>query len=168
MHSKEAKMTEAPWHFCRRTSDAPSTLVDETDNNIRVCVHRRKGHLRFADLVGLIPALNQPAGSPSAPLRPARRSRAIGSTLLTGGSSLSSQSLPSAWRRRSLMRATLTVYPRWIRTNPKGSNSGPTSPSGLRSTIGMRERMRTSVSPPVALRKYASSGSIPRCSLREI
>jgi hypothetical protein len=32
----------------------------------------------------------------------------------------------------------------------------------------MRERMRTSVSPPVALRKYASSGSITRCSLREI
>jgi len=161
-------MTEAPRHRCRRTSDAPSTLVDETDNNIRVCVHRRKGHLGFTDQVGLIPALNQPADSPSATRSPAKRSRAIGSTLFTGGSSLSSQSLPSACRRRILMRATLTAYSRWIRTNSKRAKSGATSPIGLRSTSSVRERKRTSVSPPVALRKYTSSGSITRCSLREI
>ena len=76
---------------------------------------------------------DQSPDSPRAARSPARRSRAIESILFTGGSSLSSQSLPSACSRRSLMRAMLTACSRWIRTNPKGSNSGATSPIGLTS-----------------------------------
>ena len=44
----------------------------------------------------------QPSDSPSPARTTASRSRAIGSTLFTGGSSLSSQSLPSACIRSSL------------------------------------------------------------------
>ena len=63
---------------------------------------------------------DQSIGSPMAVRSAGSRSRAIGSTRFTGGSSLISQSLPSACMRRSRMWAMLTVCSRWVRTNPKG------------------------------------------------
>lgn len=54
---------------------------------------------------------DQSPDSPRAARSPARRSRAIESTLFTGGSSLSSQSLPSACSRRSRMRASPRISP---------------------------------------------------------
>jgi hypothetical protein len=127
-----------------------------------------KSRFMMAQSVGCETVLfDQSPDSSRAVRSAARRSRAIGSTRFIGGSSLSSQSLPSACRRRSLRLAMLTACSRWIRTNPNGTNRGATSPIGLTSTRGVRERRRTSVSPPLAFRKYTSSGSSTRCSLRE-